>query len=114
MFTEYLMIALFLLGVWGLLHKRNLIKKVIALCLISNSIIIMFVYLGSLSGKAAPILVAGIVDIVDPIPQALMLTAIVVGICITSLALALVYKMYQKYQTHDIEKIETIIRNEHA
>jgi multicomponent Na+:H+ antiporter subunit C len=110
MIAGYLMLALFLLGIWGILSKRNLIKKVIALSLINNSIIIMFVYLGSLSGKDAPILVAGIVDIVDPIPQALMLTAIVVGICITSLALALVYKMYQQYHTLDIVSIERIIQ----
>jgi multicomponent Na+:H+ antiporter subunit C len=112
MIAGYLIIGLFLLGVWGLLYKRNLIKKVIALSLINSSIVILFIYLGSLSGKAAPILIAGIIDIVDPIPQALMLTAIVVGICITSLALALIYKIYQQYQTHDIDKIETSIRNE--
>lgn len=114
MIAGYLIIALFILGVWGLLTKRNLIKKVIALYMINCSIVIMFIYLGSLSGKAAPILVPGIVDIVDPLPQALMLTAIVVGICVTSLALALVYKMYQKYHTHDIDSIETMIRNEDA
>ncbi len=110
MMTGYLIIALFLLGIWGILIKRNLIKKVIALSLINNSIIIMFVYLGSLSGKDAPILVSGIVDIVDPIPQALMLTAIVVGICLTSLALALVYKIYQQYHTLNMTNIERIIQ----
>ena len=114
MIAGYLIIALFLLGVWGLLTKRNLIKKVIALSMINSSIVIMFVYLGSLSGKAAPILVAGITDIVDPIPQALMLTAIVVGICLTSLALALIYKIYQQYHTNDIMKIEQLIRDADA
>ena len=80
MITGYLIIALFVMGVWGLLCKRNLIKKVIALNLINSAIVILFVYLGSLSGRTAPILVEGIVDIVDPLPQALMLTAIVVGV----------------------------------
>lgn len=110
----YLIIGLFLIGLWGLLTKRNLIKKVIALSIINSSIVIMFVYLGSLSGTTAPILVEGVTDIVDPIPQALMLTAIVVGICLTSLALALIYKMYQQYHTHDIATIEQRIREKHA
>jgi multicomponent Na+:H+ antiporter subunit C len=112
MYTGYLIIALFLLGIWGILQKRNLIKKVIALNIINSSIIILFLYAGSLSGKNAPILVKGISDIVDPLPQALMLTAIVVGICLTALALALVYKIYQRYHTLDIAQIETIIRQE--
>ncbi|MBD3305017.1 Na+/H+ antiporter subunit C, partial [candidate division KSB3 bacterium] len=90
MLTGYLILAFFLLGVWGLLSRRNLIKKVIALYITNSSIVIMFVYLGSLSGTTAPILVGETHDIVDPVPQALMLTAIVVGICLTSLALALV------------------------
>jgi multicomponent Na+:H+ antiporter subunit C len=112
--SGYLIIGLLLLGIWGVLVKRNLIKKVIALSMINSSVVIMFVYLGSLSGNAAPILVEGITDIVDPIPQALMLTAIVVGICLTSLALALIYKMYQQYHTHDIAKIEQLIREADA
>ena len=112
MYAGYLIIALFVLGVWGLLHKRNLIKKVIALSIMNSAIVILFIYGGSLSGKNAPILIGEIADIVDPLPQALMLTAIVVGVCLTALALALVYKMYQRYHTLDISQIEAIIRQE--
>lgn len=110
--TGFLIIALFVLGVWGIIRKRNLIKKVIALNLINSSIIILFLYTGSLSGKNAPILVKGIADIVDPLPQALMLTAIVVGICITALALALVYHMYRRYHTLDIASIEAQVHQD--
>ena len=108
----YLIIALFVMGVWGIIHKKNLIKKIIALSIMNSGIVILFIYGGSLSGKNAPILVKGISDIVDPLPQALMLTAIVVGVCITALALALVYKIYQRYHTLDIAQIETIIWQE--
>jgi multicomponent Na+:H+ antiporter subunit C len=99
--------------VWGLLQKRNLIKKIIALSIMNSGIVILFIYGGSLSGKNAPILVKGVSDIVDPLPQALMLTAIVVGVCLTALALALVYKVYQHYHTLDIAQIETIIWQEY-
>lgn len=108
----YLIITLFLLGVWGIIYKHNLIKKVIALNIINSAVVVLFVYQGSLSGQAAPILVADVSNIVDPLPQALMLTAIVVGICLTALALVLVYKIYQEYHTHDIRKIEAFIQQE--
>lgn len=112
MHTGYLIIALFVLGVWGIIRKRNLIKKVIALSIINSSIMILFLYAGSLSGKTAPILVDEAMDIVDPLPQALMLTAIVVGVCLTALALALVYQMYQRYHTLDIASIEAQVHQE--
>ncbi len=108
----YLILVLLLVGAWGLLSKRNLIKKVIALNIINSAIVILFLYGGAFSGKSAPILVEGITDIVDPLPQALMLTAIVVGICITALALALVYHIYQRYHTLDIASIEAQVHQE--
>ncbi len=112
MFAGGLILLIFLLGVWGLFAKRNVIKKVIALNIINSAVIMLFIYVGSFSGESAPILVEGVTEIVDPIPQALMLTAIVVGICTTALALSLVYKMYQKYQSLDIAEIERQIRHD--
>lgn len=110
--AAYLIITLFLLGIWGLIYKHNLIKKVIALNIINSTIVVMFVYSGSLSGREAPILLPDVTNIVDPLPQALMLTAIVVGLCLSALALVLVYKIYQHYHTHDIRKIEAFIQQE--
>lgn len=107
-----LILVIFLLGAWGLLAKRNVIKKVMALNIINSAVIMAFIYIGSQSGTSAPILVEGVTDIVDPIPQALMLTAIVVGICTTALALTLIYKMYQKYHSLDIVEIERQLRHD--
>ena len=106
MFNGAMIFAIFLVGAWGLVVKRHLIKKVIALNIISSAIVILFIYLGSLQGASAPILVDGVSNIVDPIPQALMLTAIVVGVCTTDLALVLAYKIYRVYQTLDLTEIE--------
>jgi multicomponent Na+:H+ antiporter subunit C len=104
--APYLILALFLLGVWGLVRKDNMIKKVIALSLVNSSLIVAFVYLGSLSGSTAPILLRGVKDVVDPLPQALMLTAIVIGICLTALALVLVARIHRHYGTLNIRRIE--------
>jgi multicomponent Na+:H+ antiporter subunit C len=113
MITGYLILALLLVGVWGVVRKRNLIKKVIGLSIVNNAIVILFLYGGALTGSHAPILVRGAADVTDPVPQALMLTAIVVGICVTALALALVYRMYQHYHTLDILDIEALVDQEH-
>ncbi len=101
----YLIGAIFLVGIWGLLTQRNMVKKVMALSVANSGIIILFIYYGSLSGTTAPILAAE-EPMVDPLPQALMLTAIVVGVCIVALALALIYRLYLRFGTLDIEKIE--------
>lgn len=102
----YLIGAIFLIGLWGVISLPNLIKKVAALSIANSAIILFFVYFGSLSGETAPILTGDHGRPVDPLPQALMLTAIVVGICVVSLALALIYRLYRRYQTLDIRKIE--------
>ena len=103
-----IMLAGFLLitGILGIVLSKNMIKKVMALNIINSSIVIIFIYKGSLSGNLAPILTEGQKNIVDPVPQALMLTAIVVGICITALALVLIYRMFRLYNTLDITEIE--------
>lgn len=108
----YLIGAIFLIGLWGLVRKNNLIKKVIALSIANSAIIFFFVYHGSISGGTAPIseTAAGsepAAPMVDPLPQALMLTAIVVGVCLVALALALVYRLYRRYGSLDMRRIES-------
>ncbi len=112
MINGYLIIVLLLIGIGGLILSKNLIKKVIALNIINSAIVILFIYLGSLSGDEAPILLEQTGSIVDPVPQALMLTAIVVGICLTALALSLTYRLQRIYGTLDIYEIEKKARED--
>lgn len=107
----YLIILLFLIGIWGMIKKDNLIKKVIALNILNSSMVILFVYLGSKTGSTAPIMFEGIKDIVDPLPQALMLTAIVIGISLTALALAFVFKIYAHYKTLSTMRIKDKLKD---
>ncbi|MBB6481422.1 sodium:proton antiporter [Spirochaeta isovalerica] len=105
MIERLLLFLLFLLGFWGILAKQNIIKKIISLNLINSAVVILFVLEGSRIGNKAPILEEGIAGIVDPIPQALMLTAIVIGVCVTALSLALAYRLYKAAGTFNIEDI---------
>jgi len=106
MIALLLISLLFLVSLGGMILSKNLIRKVMALNMLNSAVIILFIFFGSLKGTHAPILVGGETDIVDPIPQALMLTAIVVGICVTALALAFIYRLYDRYGTTELPEIE--------
>lgn len=97
--------AIFLIGLRGVMNKANMVKKVMGLSIANSAIILLFVYYGSMSGNTAPIEGTGEI-MVDPLPQALMLTAIVVGVCVIALALVLVYRLYLKFHTLDMREVE--------
>lgn len=101
-------ILVILVGLWGLLTQKNLIKIVIGFALFDTGIHIVMVSIGYIKNRTAPIIDSA-VDmnnavnlVVDPIPQALVLTAIVIGLGITALMLSYVLKMYQKKKSLDI------------
>ncbi len=104
-------IVLMLIGLYGLMVKSNLIKKIIGLYILEGGVILYFVSVGYRSGASAPIFEKGVEKMVDPIPQALMLTAIVIGICVVALALSMTVKIYEKYQTLDVEELKEHLRD---
>ena len=105
-------IALIVLtGIAGVILADNLIKKVMSLSILNSALVILFVWGGSLTGSEAPILLAGARDIVDPVPQAVMLTAIVIGICVTAVALAMVLRIYDRRGTVSRRKLEELGRS---
>ena len=105
-----LITVLFLLGLWAVLTKRNLAKKIIGLSLSNTAVVILFVFSGATDADTAPILIGSPGSIADPLPQALMLTAIVIGVSVTALALGLAYRLHLRYGTLDIRRIEEAAR----
>lgn len=105
MLERILLLILFLVGFWGIVGKRNIIKKIYGLTIINSAVVILFILEGASVGQAAPIMEEGISNIVDPVPQALMLTAIVIGVCLTALALALAFRLYKVSGSFDIDEI---------
>jgi len=101
-----LIVVLFLVGMWGLTSMSNLAKKVIGLNIVNSAVVILFIYGGGHDADTAPILIGVQGRIADPVPQALMLTAIVIGVSLTALALGLVYRLYVRFGTLDINRIE--------
>jgi multicomponent Na+:H+ antiporter subunit C len=112
MIERMLLLILFLIGFWGILAKKNIIKKIFGLNMINSAVVILFILEGSRAGEHAPILEDHIRNVVDPIPQALMLTAIVIGVCVTALALALAFRLYKATGSFDIDEIRRKIHDE--
>jgi len=100
--------GLILIGLFIMLVKKNLIKMIIGLSIINTGVNILLITMGYLSGGTAPIfsrenLIPS--RMVDPVPQALVLTAIVIGVAILALALSLATVLYRHYGTFNVRKI---------
>ncbi|MEJ2383247.1 MAG: NADH-quinone oxidoreductase subunit K [Xanthomonadales bacterium] len=109
--TLYLLtaIALIVIGFAGALIRRNLLKIVLGFALIDTGLHLLIAALGSNPDRTAPILnqpsLLGNPDlVVDPVPQALVLTAIVIGVGITALLLSYVIRLYAVRKSLDIRE----------
>ena len=102
-------IVIILLGLYGVLTRKNLIKMIMSLYIMNSGVILFFVSLGYVEGGQAAIFVDGTRLMVDPLPQAVMLTTIVIGLVITALGLALALKIYEEHKTLDVRDL--IIRH---
>ena len=105
-----LAISLFLIGLYGVLVKRNLIKIVIGFMIMEYAINLLFVLVGYREGGTSPIVTEGMSSqtFVDPLPQALVLTAIVIGLGTTALLVSVAVRIYRKYDTFDVRKIREL------
>lgn len=107
-------VLVILIGLWGLLTQKNLIKIVIGFGLFDTGTHILMVSLGYIKNRTAPIIDEAVdvshaaKSVVDPIPQALVLTAIVIGLGVTALMLSYVLKMYQKKKSLEINNYKDL------
>jgi multicomponent Na+:H+ antiporter subunit C len=100
-------IVLFGIGLVGLVLRRDLVIKLLALGLLNSATILCLVSLGATPDGAPPILSGPASDaIVDPLPQALVLSAIVINFAILALALVFVMLLVERYHTTDSQRID--------
>jgi len=110
MILYLLCFILFLVGLYGILTKRDLIKIILSLGIMgyaANLLLILFAYK---SNAVYPILSEGVAkqEMVDPLPQALVLTSIVIELGTTAMLVALAVRLFEKYNTFDITKIRRL------
>ena len=101
--------GLIFIGLYILSTKKNLIKMIIGLSIIDTGVNLLLICSGYLKKGTAPIFSQPGLNpetMVDPTPQALVLTAIVIGVAVLAMALSLAIRLYQHYGTLDMRKIK--------
>ncbi len=86
-----------LMGIYGLIFSKTLVKSIIFLNVVQTSVVLLFLLFSGMSGTGLPIVGEGVEKMIDPLPQALMITAIVIGAATTSLALMISVKIFHYY-----------------
>jgi len=103
--------TLFVIGLYTVIAKSNLIKKFMGLNIIETSVFLFIVSSGAIVGGKAPIIGEGVSSktaFVNPIPQALILTGIVVAMSTTAVALSLMIKLYEQCGTLNADKLKEL------
>ncbi len=102
-------ILLIMLGLYGILTNRNIIKIIISLNIFEVGLNLFIVSLAYVEGGIDPILTShsasSTLSFVDPLPHALVLTAIVIGVGTTALGLAFAKKIHAKYGTYELDEM---------
>ena len=112
--TRYYYLATFLLlgvGAYMMIANRNLVKKVIGMNIFQTGIFLFFIAAAYVEGATAPVLTREGPH-VSPLPHVLILTAIVVGVSLTAVALGLVVRIYGEYGTLDAEVLKEVRADE--
>jgi multicomponent Na+:H+ antiporter subunit C len=116
-YNYWLYIILMMIGLYAMIAKNNLIKKLVGMNIFQTAIILFYVSIGCKKGATIPIIeehagmgehIIRVADYINPLPHVLMLTAIVVSVSTFGVALALAVKIYQQYKT--LEEDEILMR----
>jgi len=105
---------LFAIGLYAAVTKKNLLKIVVGIIVMDYAVNLFIILLGYRKGGVAPIIDKGtnltqfIKSSVDPLPQAMVLTAIVIGLGVIALAVSFCIRLYEKYGTFDVSKIRRL------
>lgn len=112
LYNYWIVMVLMMVGLYIVMVSNNLVKKVIGLNIFQGSIFILYISVGKVSGGTAPILAEDISLYSNPLPHVLILTAIVVGIAITAVGLALIVRINSAYGSIDERRIDYIDREQ--
>lgn len=109
-----LCLLLILIGVYGVVVSRNVLKIVLALMIVEHGVHLLLILIGYRAGGAPPIMEAGTSAgafaraAVDPLPQALVLTSIVIGLGVLAFVVALCVRLYERCGTFDVAALRRL------
>ncbi|MGD1976516.1 MAG: cation:proton antiporter subunit C [Gammaproteobacteria bacterium] len=100
-------IAIFLAmaGFYVVVSRGNLVKKIAGLSMFQTSVFILYISMGVVTGGTVPIIIEGAISYSNPLPHVLILTAIVVGVATTAVALSLIIRINEAYGTVEEDEI---------
>jgi multicomponent Na+:H+ antiporter subunit C len=104
-FSYWITVFLMVAGLYILMARTNLLKKLIGLALLQTSVYLLYIAPGKLIGGTAPIIAEGFERYSNPLPHVLILTAIVVGVATLALGLALVVRIREAYGSIEEDEI---------
>lgn len=114
-------IALMMIGLYGIIIKNNIMKKIIGLSILQTAVILFFVSIGAKRDATIPIIdhtnasahtEISATNFINPLPHVLMLTAIVVAVATLGVALSMVIKIYREYNTLEEDEILPQLRED--
>ena len=107
-YNYWIYIVLMMIGFYAMIGKKNLVKKLIGMNIFQTAIILYYISIGVKKGGTVPVLMEGLpraADYVNPLPHVLMLTAIVVSVSTTGVALAVLLLIYRRHKTLEEDEI---------
>lgn len=104
-YNYWIVIFLMMVGLYTVISRGNLIKKIIGLNVFQVSVFFLYISMSTVKDGAAPIIAEGVKIYSNPLPHVLILTAIVVGVATTALGLALVVRIKEAYGTIEEDEI---------
>jgi multicomponent Na+:H+ antiporter subunit C len=108
LYNYWIVIVLMMVGFYIVISRNNLIKKVIGLNIFQTSVFLLYISMGKVEGGTAPILHEGFTTYSNPLPSVLILTAIVVGVATTAVALALAVRIREAFGTVEEDEIQEL------
>ncbi len=105
LYNYWIVIFLMMAGLYIVIARGNLIKKMVGLSIFQASVFIFYLTMGKVAGGTAPIVIPGDPAYSNPLPHVLILTAIVVGVATLALGLALIVRIKETYGTIEEDEI---------
>jgi len=114
-YNYWISVVIMLIGVYAMIGKNNLVKKVIGLTIFQTGIFLFFISLGDIIPGTTYIVIDGLeggITYINPLPTTLILTSIVVSVSVLAYSLALVIRIYEEFGTIEEDEINDILDRE--
>ena len=116
-FLEIFPILLFFIAYFGMIRTGNVVKAIVCIMMMQTAVILFWLGIGSRVGNVPPIITDPMYlyyleYLADPLPQALMITAIIIGIAVTAINITMLNTLFTKYRTIEWKTLDTASRED--